>query len=161
MTDVRLFSPQTFHQMHGGHSEVHGDRVEILLDHHTIVIPINREQTNLPVIQDSWLTSKEKQAYGTQMKSALSWSGLYQLNFFNNEKLEGSRVYLPIEREVYSEFDRFSNLGSPCIGQDSNTNLSGPQKELILWHWKLGIRMFRIQEMMREQKLREPLGETS
>ena len=147
--------------MHGGHLEVHVDRVEILLDHHTIVIPINRERTNLPMVQDSWLTSKEKQAYGPHMRSALSRLGLHQLNFFNNEKLEGSRVYLPLEKEVNSEFERFSNLGSPCVGQDSNTNLSGPQKELLLWHWKLGISMFRIQEMMREQKLREPSGETS
>ena len=40
----------------------------------------------------------------------------------------------------------------PCVGVDENQNLSGPQKELLTWHWKLGIGMQRIQEMMRETK---------
>ena len=30
-TDVRLFSPQTYHQMHGGYSEVHSDCIRMLL----------------------------------------------------------------------------------------------------------------------------------
>ena len=30
----------------------------------------------------------------------------------------------------------------------SNVNLTAGQKELLLWHWKLGISMHRIQELM-------------
>jgi hypothetical protein len=40
----------------------------------------------------------------------------------------------------------------PCVGTDENANLLGPQKELLNWHWKLGIGMQCIQEMMRENK---------
>ena len=40
----------------------------------------------------------------------------------------------------------------PCVGTDENANLLVPQKELLTWHWKLGIGMQRIQEMMRENK---------
>ena len=36
----------------------------------------------------------------------------------------------------------------PCVRNDSNANLTGPQRELLLWHWKLGISMTRIQQMM-------------
>ncbi len=37
-TDVRLFSPQTYHQMHGGYSEVHSDCIHMLLKTSTIKI---------------------------------------------------------------------------------------------------------------------------
>ena len=48
-TDVRLFSPQTYHQMHGGYSRINGDCVKINLKNNKIVIPIRREQANLPI----------------------------------------------------------------------------------------------------------------
>jgi hypothetical protein len=33
-----------------------------------------------------------------------------------------------------------------------------PQKELLLWHWKLGIGMQRLQAMMRAQTFEDPFG---
>ena len=39
-----------------------------------------------------------------------------------------------------------------CVGDDSNKNLTGPQRELLLWHWKLGVSMTRIQQMMVEHE---------
>ena len=49
-TDVRLFSPQVYHQIYGGHSIVNGDEV-IMRVHYdnelkTISIPIDRDGTN-------------------------------------------------------------------------------------------------------------------
>ena len=49
-TDVRLFSPQTYHQMHGGYSEVYGNCIKMLLNTSEIQIPIVREKHNLPVV---------------------------------------------------------------------------------------------------------------
>jgi hypothetical protein len=37
-TDARLFSPQTYHQMHGGYSEVHSSCIRLLLKTSTIKI---------------------------------------------------------------------------------------------------------------------------
>ena len=54
-TDVRLFSPQTYHQMHGGYSEVHSDCIRMLLKTSTIKIQIVREEHNLPVVFDFWV----------------------------------------------------------------------------------------------------------
>ena len=39
-----------------------------------------------------------------------------------------------------------------------NENLSMPQKELLLWHWKLGIGMQRVQSMMRKRTFEDPFG---
>ena len=56
------------------------------------------------------------------------------------------------------EFSTYSKICCPCVGTTSNANLSGPQKELLLWHWKLGISMYRIQELMRPIKAHESSG---
>ena len=36
----------------------------------------------------------------------------------------------------------------PCVGFEENVNLTNAQKKLLLWHWKLGITMHSIQELM-------------
>ena len=41
---------------------------------------------------------------------------------------------------------------NPCVSADDNINLTPAQKELLLWHWKLGISMHRIQELMCRQR---------
>ena len=55
-TDVCLFSPQTYHQMHGGYSEVHSNCIHMLLKTSTIKIRIMREEHNLPVVFDSFVS---------------------------------------------------------------------------------------------------------
>jgi hypothetical protein len=57
-TDGRLFSPQTYHQIHGGYSEVYGQSVQMKLCTSTIAIGISRDLTNLPVVFDSLLLRK-------------------------------------------------------------------------------------------------------
>ena len=55
--DIRLFSPQTYHQIYGGKSELDGDKVTMKLKkqphlkiHHSIEIQINKHCTNLPMV---------------------------------------------------------------------------------------------------------------
>ena len=45
--DVRLFSPQTYHNLHGAHSTVKGFNVQMVLKNHKIVIPINIQEPNI------------------------------------------------------------------------------------------------------------------
>jgi hypothetical protein len=49
----------------------------------------------------------------------------------------------------------------PNVGLNDNKNLSSAQKELLLWHWKLGISMQRVQELMRVVQMEEPNGAVS
>jgi hypothetical protein len=81
-TDVRLFSPQTYHQLHGSHSEVYGDRVEMILPDHRIIIPIDRNGANLPIVKDCSVSTREKELYGPKLMSALARTGLECLDFF-------------------------------------------------------------------------------
>jgi len=80
-TDVRLFSPQTYHQMHGGYSEVHSDCACMLLKTSTIEIQIVREEHNLPIVFDSFVSGKAKKALASKMRSGLCHTHLNALTF--------------------------------------------------------------------------------
>ena len=47
------------------------------------------------------------------------------------------------------------------MGAAENENISAAQTELLKWHWKLGIGIYRIQEMMRERHYEDPDGRTT
>ena len=44
------------------------------------------------------------------------------------------------------------------FASDSNEHLTSAQKELLLWHWRLGVSMHRVQELMREIPMEDPAG---
>jgi hypothetical protein len=86
-TDVCLFSPQTYHQMHGGYSEVHGTCICMLLKTSTIEIRIVREEHNLTVVFDSFVSGKAKKALASNMHSGLCHTRLNALDFFHDNDL--------------------------------------------------------------------------
>ncbi len=67
--DVCLFYPKTYHQMHGGYSEVHSNCVRMLLKTSTIEIQIVREDHNLHVVFDSFVSGL---AYATP--ASMPWT---------------------------------------------------------------------------------------
>ena len=68
--DVRIFSPQTYHQMHCGHSIVQGNQVTMHLPFHRIHIPVDLSGTNLPVVHNSFVTGHDNKilAQGSMTK---------------------------------------------------------------------------------------------
>jgi hypothetical protein len=60
-------------------------------------------------------------------------------------------------------FFGISGFGLPNIATatDPNINLSSAQKELLLWHWKLGISIQQIQELIRVVQIEELYGKVS
>ena len=63
--------------------------------------------------------------------------------------------------QEYGHYCCLSSFGSPNVAIELNVNLSSAQKELLLWHWKLGISMQRIQELMHVVEAQEPDGKVS
>ena len=155
-TDVRLFSPQIYHQLHGGHSVVCGDAVEMVFGKYggsTVTIPIDKDGTNLPVIRDSFVSQKIKQQHASKFRSALNATGLYAaLDYFANmsTKVGGQLSTSSRLQGLFSSY--------PCVGGLANENLLQAQRELLLWHWRLGIGMQRIQVMMRNRTFEDPFG---
>ena len=150
-TDVRLFSPQTYHQMHGGYSEVHGQSIQMMLCTSTISITINQGLTNFPVVHDSFVSEKAKRGLGPLMRLGLCQTRMPVLDFFGEIDKVVSSIFTQSDQTFFPCF--------PCIGDSENKNLTSPQRELLLWHWKLGINMYWVQELMRERTFKEPLGQ--
>ena len=151
--DVRSFSPQIYHQLHGGHSVVNGDVVvmKFCKEGALISIPIDRNATNLPVVHNSFMSKKVKREHASKFRSALHATGLYAaLDYFANVSVDQNLSTLSRKQGPVSSF--------PCVGGLKNENLSMPQKELLLWHWKLGIGMQRLQAMMQNRIFEDPFG---
>jgi hypothetical protein len=138
-----LFSPQIYHQLHGGHSVVNSDEVvmKFCKEGALISILINRNTTNLPVMHNSFLSEKVKREHASKFQSALHATGLYApLDYFANVSVNQNFSKSLRKQGPVSSF--------PCAGSLKNENLLMPQKELLLWHWKFGIGMQRLQAMM-------------
>ena len=98
-TDIRLFSPQVYHQIYGGQSMVNGDEVVMRVCEVgppiTIAIPIDRDGTNLPVVRNSFASEKIKKKHAHRIRSALNATGLYTaLDYFGSLSLSGQSKQL-------------------------------------------------------------------
>jgi hypothetical protein len=153
--DIHIFSPQIYHQMHGGYSKVYGNCIKMLLKTSEIQIQIVREKHNLPDVFDSYVSPKAKKMLASTMRSGLCHTRLNALDFFQESTLQDLCICAPLG---FTGPEHFSHFCGPCVGTTENENLSAPQKELLKWHWKLGISMYRIQEVMRERHYEEPGG---
>ncbi len=154
-TDVRLFYPQVYHQIYGGHLIVNGDEVIMRICYKnkltTLAIPIDREETNLPIVRDLFVSKNMKKNLAHQFCSALIVTGVNTaLDYFSNISVHRAVSTLSRLQGIFSSF--------PCVGGHENKKLSMPQKELLLWHWKLGIGMQQVQSMMRKHTFENPFG---
>ncbi len=114
-----------------------------------------REQHNLPAVFDSFVSVKAKKALTGTMRSGLYHVRLGVLDFFHKNDL-GDIGWTSKNDSL--DLEHHSLFCGPCVGSQANKILSGPQKELLKWHWKLGISMYFVQEMMRERHYEEPDG---
>lgn len=131
---------------------------------HKVEIPIDRESSNVPMVFNCGVTAKEMRLHGPHIRSALpkyermidclgSWSAAH----FRSWKI-ATEAIVDLEFEQVGKAMGFS---APCVGVEDNKNLSSAQKEVLLWHWKLGISMQRVQELMRAIEVEEPDGSRS
>ncbi len=117
-----------------------------------------REEHNLHVVFDSFVSEKAKKALASYMCSGLCHTHLNALDFFRDNDL-GNLGQSP--QDSVLDLEHFLNFCGACVGAAENENISAAQKELLTWHWKLGIRMYRIQEMIQEWHYEDPDGRTT
>ncbi len=109
-----------------------------------ITIPIVCGGTNLPCVYDSFVSEKVKQEYASKMRSALKASRLFTaLDFFGDLPFtmpvqDSNKVEDMVPK---NSRQRALNLVLQCVGSVKNGNLTAAQRELLFWHWKLGIGM--------------------
>ena len=118
LTDVHSFSPQIYHQLHGGNSVVNGDEVEMKFrkEGAAISIPIDRNSTNLPIVYNSFVSKNIKKKHASKFRSALHATGLYAaLDYFANISLDQNLSTSSRTQGFFSSF--------PCVGGLKNENL--------------------------------------
>ena len=161
-TDLRLLSPQNYHQIHSGHYVVHSNQVIMHLPFHRIPTPVDIDGTNLLVPHNLFVTEHQKREIGPQIRSSLAYSILSKLDIFGDlntiRYLQDIKIYskqMKIEHEFKHHYYHFFGT---CVGAPENQNLSGLQEELLLYHWNLLFSMYRIKEFMRKRTFEEPNG---
>ena len=122
-------------------------------------IPIDMGGTNLPVVHGVSCTDDERKRIGPRLRSALA---KHELAFkdrweqartaLTRQKLGFNRKWSQEKLQFEYDFAQTQAMCCPCVGDDSNANLTGPQRELLLWHWKLGVSMTRIQQITVEHE---------
>ncbi len=147
--DIRLMSPQVYHKLYGGCSIVDGDKVDWRLnkqfdmsDVHRIEIPLNKE-TNLPMLFNVTCSEEERTTIGPHFTKVCAHLRHARGFFFGKWSVT--------EEKVDYEFDDFLHL-YPCVTREENMNLSPAQKALLLWHFKLGISVKDVQQLMKSHR---------
>ena len=152
--EIRLLSPQSYHQRWGGSSTVDGKIVRMTLPNkcqhpnHVLEFPLT-EQSNVPTLVGVSCTKEERTKIGPWLRSALVRT---VLNFDSKCCTEVD----DFEYEFQTMSTIFASVGP--LGSVGNTNLSSGQKELLLWHWRLGISMSRVQELMVPHRAKDQNG---
>jgi hypothetical protein len=122
-TDVWFFSPQIYHQLHGGHSVVNRDEVVIKFHKEgaSISIHIDRNTTNLPVVHNSFVSEKVKRDHASKFRSALHATGLYAaLDYFANVSVDLNLSTLLRKQGPVSIF--------PCVGGLKQELIDAPER---------------------------------
>jgi hypothetical protein len=167
--NLRLMSPQSYHQTYKGFSQLDGSEYTFFLapaangpERHEIRIPIN-DKTNLPMIFDVSTTGKEKSDakpfFVNSIRMHQHFSGMFFGTWrcsydYRDEGEEDEYEFRPLMH--LSGKTKMSCLG--CLSDDSNPNLSTGQKELLLWHYRLGISTKHVQHLMKEHERKDEEG---
>ncbi len=87
-------------------------------------------------------TEAERKKYGISLGGSVKFP---EHHHFSDALIGGTT---PTKETLDNKFSINSKIFCPCIGTACKVNLSGPQKELLLWHWKFGISMYCIEELI-------------
>ncbi len=158
--NIRLLSPQSYHQMYNGHSELDGQAFTFFLAkavngpmQHQIKVPID-PGSNLPLLRDVSTTGLEKQRARPHFVQSIRMHQHFCGSFFGRWRTSYDPDDDEGEDDVF-EFRPFlhevRSLNSlNCVTQGHNPNLSNGQKELLLWHYRLNCSLKRVQHLMNE-----------
>jgi hypothetical protein len=132
----------------------------MFIDRLKIRVEIDHAQSNVPIVADCSVSQEKMQEHGPFIRSALpkyerkmDFLGGWSSQHYQNWKLALTAV-----DSEYGHECGVSGFGLQNVATDPNVNLSSAQKELLLWHWKLGISMQQIQELMCVVEMEEPDG---
>ena len=150
---IRLLSPQSYHQRWGGYSMIDGKEVLMNLwrpdnkPAHTLRFPLCT-QSNVPTVVNVSCTASERETIGPLLRPAIA----HHILDIDNDWRSSAHAH---KHEFLTQ-----SCMLPSLTDSSNVNLTSGQKELLMWHWKYGISMSRIQELMVPHRAKDANGLT-
>ena len=164
--DIRLLSPQVHMRTHGGSATVDGNKVvwhlpppregDNWVEGDVVDIPID-PRTNLPMVNDFLPSAEEVEQHGDRFvkEFALVVSGpnetAYQLDAVDCSGVAECGSESP-------ELPEQSIWTCLTVADPDNMNLQAPAKELLRLHWRYGINMSDIQELLKPRTLYDEDG---
>ena len=143
--DIWLESPQSLIRALGGtgHADVRGWNIEWHLPDGRIIDIAIDPSTNLPLIHDFTLSSKEKAEHGAQYMNAAA----------------APCQPCSDKPDHYDQYERKKAvLCCTSVTDETNQNLANDQKELLFNHQKFCINMQDLQQLMKPQNARDQAG---
>jgi hypothetical protein len=104
------------------------------------------EHSNTPTVVNVSCMAEEREKIGPYLRSSCA---RHLLAFSTHD-------WAPVF-ECEHNFDMEASL-FPTVADPTNVNLTPGQKELLLWHWRLGVSMSRIQELMVPHRAKDKMG---
>lgn len=158
-TDIRLISPQAYHQQYGGHSTIDGNSFRMHLVRpsndgedaisvgHVLGVPLDRG-SNLPMVFDVACSLEEQQKIGPLFRTSLAFKQRVEGMFFGSwETVRVEDEDHDDEKEVTYEFGPYKHHLFPCVTSADNEDLTAEEKYLLLWHFKLGCSLKKVQHL--------------
>ncbi len=166
--DIRLESPQSvFQGLGGGFARVDGYNVEWHMpDGEIIDVPID-PRSNLPVLHDFVCDAHEFSKFGPSHAHQANVEPHFIYPLTSSDCLKQSANGAVTNNEPpWPPKPKFDDLSEEqqnlhccgCASSPDNKNLSGPQRELLLWHNKLCLNMRDLQKLMRPRVIRDQAG---
>ena len=93
------------------------------------------------------------------MSSVFSHTRLSKIDIFGDLRYINNIRYHGLSVNYYNfdnELEYYYKFCGTCVEALVNKNITGPQKDILLWYWKLGVSMYIIKLFMIEKIYWEP-----
>ena len=123
-TAVQLLSPQNYHQLHIAHYIIKVFSVKIALKNHNIITPINRQEDNLSIIYNSYVTSAQYKRNVTLLRLSMVLIGLDYLYLFGYLRTDTDSSGTEGEVVLNDDLYNYSEICGSCFGYSENQNVT-------------------------------------
>ena len=126
-----------------------------------IVFPIDRLGSNIPMLYNVSCTAEKRESIGPHLRSCV---GKHSLDFTEHAASAWFPQFDAVDPDKVEE--GYTTEHYVCVNADTgvtseaNTNLTPPQKELLVKSWIYGISMHRLQELMTHTPMEAADGQT-
>ena len=113
--DVWLLSPQNYHQLNGANSIIKVFNFHMVLKNHNIVRPINRQEANLPIIYNAYVTLAQMKRHRPLLRLGMAFIGLGSFHLVGGIRTDRDSSVTEGEVILTYKFESFISSVDPVL----------------------------------------------